>query len=250
VISHLRHELLRDLCLGFECNIEWEALPVDIRKYLITRCLGHSSLLNEDQIQFLTNKLNISSDLKFDTFLARCNYSALASALSLSLASAWVSGDKSQRAHLYQTPFGSMSILNLFARTSPTAPPSLSDKIRKYCGFVYHQIGVGCKFFSVAFVADPEYQREVKCTFSYGPHVTQSMTRVFFTSIWLWSKAIQRLLMPIFLVSSSFLIDLIIFSRPYSNANIRTFLSSTIVILLSHCGRISKAPKSLLSGGV
>jgi hypothetical protein len=201
VVSHLRKQLLRDLCLGFECDVEWEVLPVDIRKYLVDRCLGHSALLSDDQIQFLSNKLNVPSGLRFNTFLARCNYAALSGTLSISRANAWVSGDQSQRYHMYQIPLRSLSILNLFARTSPTAPPSLSDKIRKYCGFVYHQIGVGCKFFSVAFVADPEYQREVKCTFSYGPHVTQSMTRIFFTSIWLWSKAIQALLMPVFLVS-------------------------------------------------
>jgi hypothetical protein len=165
VISHLRKQLLRDLCLGFECDVEWEALPADIRKYLLARCLGHSALLSDDQIQFLCSKLNMSSGLKFDTFLARCNYAAFAGVLSLSRASSWVSGDQSRRFHLYRTSFGSMSVLNLFARTSPTAPPSLSDKIRKYCGFIYHHIGVGCKFFSVAFVADPEYQREVKCTF-------------------------------------------------------------------------------------
>jgi hypothetical protein len=201
VISHLRNQLLRDLCLGFECDAEWEALPADIRKYLITRCLGHSAPLGNDQIRFLSSKLNISSDLKFDTFLARCNHAALVDALSLSRASAWVSGDQSRRSHLYPAPLGSMSVLNLFARTSPITPHSLSDKVRKYCGFIYHQIGVGCKFFSVAFVADPEYQREVKCTFSYGPRVTQSMSRIFFMSIWLWSKAIQTLFLPIFLVS-------------------------------------------------
>jgi len=247
VTSHLRKQLLQDLCLGLECDVEWEALPADIRKYLINRCLGHPALPSpsEDQIQFLSRKLNMSSGLKFNTFLARCNYAAFAGALSLSRASAWVSGDESQRYHLHKIPLSSISVLNLFARTTPTEPPSLFDKIRKYCGFVYHQIGVGCKFFSVAFVADPEYQREVKYTFSYGPHVAQSMTRIFFTSIWLWSKAIQTLFMPIFLVSWSPLIDKIVPSKSQSDANILPLLSSTIVIVLSHCGKISKARKSL-----
>jgi hypothetical protein len=151
----------------------------------------------------------MSSGLKFDTFLARSNYAAFTGALSLSRAGSWLSGDQSRKSHSYQNVVGSISVLNLFARTSPVAPPSLSDKLRKHCGFIYHQIGIGCKFFSVAFVADPEYQREVKCTFSYGPHVTQSLSRIIFMSIWMWSKAFQQLFLPLFLVSTSTLIHLV-----------------------------------------
>jgi len=241
LISQLRKQLLRDLCLGFECDIEWEALPADIRTYLINRCLGRSAHLSNEQIQFLSSKLDISSGLKFETFLARSNYAAFTSALSLSRASSWASGDKSRGSHQYHNPLGSISVLNLFARTSPVAPPSFSDKLRKYCGFIYHQIGVGCKFFSVAFVADPEYQREVKCTFSYGPRITQSISRIFFTSIWIWSKGIQKLFLPIFLVSWSFLIQLIIVRSFRDSTNILTVLSSTVVPVSSRCGRISKA---------
>jgi hypothetical protein len=201
LISHLRKQLLKDLCLGLDCDTEWEGLPEDIREYLINRCLGLSATLNDNQIQFLSSKLNISCGLNFDTFIARSNYAVLTGALTISRAGAWLSGDQSQRSQLHLRTINSMSMLNLFARTAPIAPPSLSDRLRKYCGFIYHQIGIGCKFFSVAFVADPEYQREVKFTFSYGPHVTQSMTRFFFTTIWMWSKAIQQLFLPIFLVS-------------------------------------------------
>jgi hypothetical protein len=156
--------------------------------------------LSDDQIQYLNSKLNNSGGLEFGTFIARSNYAVLAGALSLSRASSWVSGEQSRKSQQLKHA-NSMTVLNLFARTAPLAPPSLSDKLRKYVGFIWHQIGIGCKFFSVAFVADPEYQREVNCTFSHGPHVTQSMTRWFFTSIWMWSKAIQQLFLPIFLVS-------------------------------------------------
>jgi hypothetical protein len=211
LISHLRTQLLRDLCLGFDCDTEWEALPADIRKYLIGRCLGRSAALSDGQIQILSSKLNISCGLEFGTFIARYNYAALAGARSISRATAWLTGDQSRRSQLQANLTKKISILNLFARTAPIAPPSLSDRLRKYCGFIYHQIGIGCKFFSVAFVADPEYQREVKCTFSYGPRITQSMTRFFFTGIWMWSKAIQQLFLPGFLVSFQFLL---IYSYP------------------------------------
>lgn len=201
LISHLRQQLLKDLCLGFDCDTEWEELPADIRRYLIHRCLGHSVLLSEEQVQFLRSKPNLTCGLGLDTFIARCNYAALAGALSIKRASAWLSEDQSRKPHLHLNPVNAMSTLNLFARTVPTAPPSLPDRLRKYCGYIYHQIGIGCKFFSVAFVADPEYQREVKCTFSHGPRFTQSMVRSFFTGIWIWSKAVQQLFLPIFLVS-------------------------------------------------
>jgi hypothetical protein len=129
-----------------------------------------------------------------------------------------------------------MPALNLFARTAPLAPPSLSDKLWKYFGFIWHQIGIGCKFFSVAFVADPEYQREVKCTYSHGSHVTRSMTRWFFTSIWMWSKAIQQLFLPIFLVSSPVHLR--------NHADVLVLNSSTIAKVLSPFGKTFKELKS------
>src|ERR1700730_11419361 len=49
LISHLRKQLLRDLCFGLNCDTEWEGLPEDLRKYLINRCLGHSAAPNEGQ---------------------------------------------------------------------------------------------------------------------------------------------------------------------------------------------------------
>jgi hypothetical protein len=244
LLSYLRKQLLKDLCLGFDCDTEWERLPADIRKYLIHRCLGRSAVLSDEQIEFLRSRLHMSCGLEFDTFIARSNYAVLAGVLSVSRASAWISGDQSRRSHLHLDPVNAMSLLDLFARTTPFAPPSLLDRIRKHCGFIYHQIGVGCKFFSVAFVADPEYQRELNCTFSYGPHVTQSMTRLFFTGIWIWSKAIQRLFLPIFLVRGLMSFDLIPANSFLNHANKLTLFSFTIANAWSPCGKTSKGLKS------
>ncbi|KAF8850512.1 hypothetical protein BDZ45DRAFT_809093 [Acephala macrosclerotiorum] len=48
-----------------------------------------------------------------------------------------------------------------------SSPPkyAIYDRVLKYSGAVYHYLGKVSKFFSIALVADPEYQRELDCAF-------------------------------------------------------------------------------------
>jgi hypothetical protein len=195
----MEKQLLRDLCLGFDCDLDWEDLPLDIRHYLISRCLGISKDLTEIQISFLTSKLEISAGLEFQTYVARCDYAALTGALSLSRARSWASGDESQKKH--QSLRHMKSIVDLLGSIKPPAKPSFYDMVLHYSGIIFHGAGTLCKFFAVAFVADPEYQRELNWTFSAGPRILQIITRVILNGIWILAKSFQNLLLPIFMVS-------------------------------------------------
>jgi hypothetical protein len=205
LIDHLKKELLRDLCLGFDCEIDWDNLPADIRHYLVNRCLGIHSPLSEEQTSFFNKKITCIPGQDLESYLARCDYAAFSGAISISRASSWVSGDQSRRSHRALKPQPSTrslhQIVHLLENTYSPPKYSFYDKVLKYSGMVYHHIGTLCKFFSVAFVADPEYQREVRCTFPDSSHVGNSITRGILLLIWSWSKAIQKFLLPTFMVS-------------------------------------------------
>ena len=200
ITSALKRQLMKDLCLGFDCDLEWENLPEDIRQYLVNRCVGLPYTVTEEQKIFLKAKLHISKGLDFETYLARCDYAAFTAALSLSRANSWVNGDQSQKAHHLGDAKFAISVVDLLGSIAPPVKPSLYDKVVKYCGFLYHHAGMFSKFFAVAFAADPEYQREVNWTFSDNSKVIQRLSTAIFIGIWMWAKSFQRLFLPVFLV--------------------------------------------------
>lgn len=195
----MEKRLLQDLCLGFDCDLDWKDLPLDIRHYLINRCLGVSKDLTESQISYLTSKLELAAGLDFHTYMARCDYAAFTGALALSCARSWAKGDESQRAH--QNLRHVKSIVDLLGSAKAPVKPSFYDRVLHYSGIIFHGAGTLCKFVAVAFVADPEYQRELNCTFSTAPRILQILTRVILNGIWILAKSFQNLLLPIFMVS-------------------------------------------------
>ena len=194
-------QLMKDICLGFDCDVDWEKLPEDIREHLVNRCVGLSSAVTEEQKVFLKAKLHISKGLDFDNYLARCDYAALMGALSLSRAYSWISGDQSHKAHQASDAKFVISVVDLLGSHALPAKPSVYDTTLKYCEKFYHGAGIFFKFFAVAFAADPEYQREVKWTFSDKLSVIQYLSTAIFIGIWMWAKFFQRILLPAFLVS-------------------------------------------------
>lgn len=205
ITAALTKQLNSDICLGIDCDLDWDDLPADIRQLLLNRCIGRPHVATEDQKTFFkTRSLKMSKGLSFETHIARCNYAAFNSALSLSRINAWINGEKSYKTHKTSEPKFAVSVIDLLGSIKPRYKPSLYDNTVKWCGFCYHSAGTFCKFLSIAFAADPEYQREVRWTYSGGFKYTQGFLTIVFIGIWMWAKAIQQLLLPFFLVSGLF----------------------------------------------
>lgn len=184
-IEYMQKQLLRDLCLGFDCDLEWEGLPEDIRRCILDRALGVSTILTEDQTTFLTRRLHMSTGTDIETYLARCNYGALVTASALRYARLWVAAGEFNREHNLER---TNSIVDLLSSSNVQAKPSLKDNVLLYAGNIYHGLGTMAKFFFVAFVADPEYQRELKWTISNTPRLLKATSRVILNGIWILSK--------------------------------------------------------------
>jgi len=198
LVSYFRKQLLQDLCLGIDCDIDWEGLPLDIRQHFLDRCLGKSLDLTEAQESFLSSILTLSKSSTLKTHISRCNYAAVTSAESLSRAIAWRGGDQSTSAP--HTLSFKKSIADLLSSTPASTKRSFSEKMFAYSGLIYHGAGTLSKFFTVAFIADPEYHRELNYTFSRGPRILNTFPRHFFGGIWILAKSVQNLLLPIFMV--------------------------------------------------
>lgn len=226
ITGWLSRDVLKSLCLGFDSNLDAEDLPGDLREYIINRCMGKSGTLTNAQTTLLNSKLNRTPGLPFEAYIARCNYAAVSGSRMLALVNLWAKQHRSSLSGLPPFSFQSPSSIgatssrpssaasnhsSLFSASSSslrvldlranTAPPKLTlyDRVHHYMGVVYHFAGKLCKFLSVASVADPEFQRELRCSFPGDSHVGNTVTRFILLSIWFWSKAVQSLLLPVFL---------------------------------------------------
>jgi hypothetical protein len=199
--GHFKGQLLQDLCLGFSPDLQWDKLPDNIRKYLVKRCLGHSNSPSESQSRYLRSTLFEESGTDLEVYMARCDYAVFIAALCYSRATTspskeLIPDDSSQGSGKAIT-----SADTLIFQTSTPAKRSIFDAPRQIFSYVYHKTGTACKFFTVAFVADAEYQREPNFVLSNSPKIVATITMFLLSCIWVFSKSIQRLLLPWFLVS-------------------------------------------------
>lgn len=199
--KYFRRQLLQELCLGFPPDIRWDRLPDGIRKYLVNRCLCQSNPPSESQRKYLASALCESSGLELDVYIARCDFAAFMAGLCYHRAAESPSKELMQDDSLQSSDKSFISADNLTVESSTLAKWPLSKIPRQLSSYIYHKIGTACKFFAVAFVADAEYQRELDCVLSDCPVIIAKVTIFFLCSIWIFCKSIQRLLLPIFLVS-------------------------------------------------
>jgi hypothetical protein len=211
LVDSQRAQLLRDLCLGFDLNIDSDTLPPEIRTNLVNRCLGVLKPFTADQTDFINKKVNHTPGLDFETYVARRNYSAFWSAREINRAISWASDHDRRSSYIqrsHEKPHRlhengqEIKVIHLAEHISPPRY-TMYDIVLKYAGMVYHYAGKLCKFFCIAFVADPEYQRELRCAFPGSSNVGNSMARFILLAIWTWAKAIQQLLLPMILVGKS-----------------------------------------------
>lgn len=200
--DYFKRQLLQDLCLGFSPDLQWDRMPENIRKYLLNRCLGQPCSLSEAQVDYLKSSICEGSTLDLGDYIARCDYAAFTVALYYARA---VTSHTKEFVDEDTLTSGGGSI---YSTDALIFKPSISTKRQLYnipgqiLGHIYHKVGVMCKFFAVAFVADAEFQRELECILSGSPKIVASIVIFFLSAIWVYSKSIQNLLLPWFLVSS------------------------------------------------
>ncbi|KAJ5357846.1 hypothetical protein N7541_005004 [Penicillium brevicompactum] len=189
VVRWAKKELLRQLCLGFEADLHWDKLPTEVRDVLLKRCLGQQCSLSNSQRQWLQQNLcNFDTD-DLDIHVARCNLGA-ATAISVLDYAHWGTGE----AALPKEPETSKYISYM-----PRKLPIALSMIRSPASYVYHKLGTMVKFFVVALVADPEFQREFSHVTQDLPTVIRVPTVFLMNMVWVYSKLMQDFCLSFFL---------------------------------------------------
>ncbi|ATZ45868.1 hypothetical protein BCIN_01g05710 [Botrytis cinerea B05.10] len=189
-------EILRHTAIGCNPNIDWEGLPTEIRELILDRCTGQVDALTTDQHSWVrANKLK---GLPIATFLARRNFGAFVATekkrytLEFAKTAPVESSDKHEKSN----------IMNLFGKTQTRRLTAdlITKQLKWPFSKVYHTIGHCLKLFAIAFVAEPELQRELNYTMKSTPKYMRSIVMFLITGIWSYANFLQGILMPIFLL--------------------------------------------------
>ncbi|GAD97218.1 glycosyl transferase, group 1 family protein [Paecilomyces variotii No. 5] len=187
--SWANKELLKQLCLGFQADLDWDRLPKRIREVLVKRCLSQTCELTNMEWQWLRESLCKFDTNDLETHVSRCNLGARM-ALSV-LEHAWNNDEAMLGPKNLET---STSVPDLNAESSGNLGYSLSP-----VKHLINTIGAVIKFFVTAMIADVEFQREFDYFMKDRPAIVRIPSVFLLNFVWTYAKTIQDIGLMFFL---------------------------------------------------
>lgn len=174
-----RKELLKQLCLGYDPDLCWDDLPAGIRLAMLQRVANLPCSITEQDWAWLDKNLSREGGVTVATYVARCNFGASkATDLQCIANNASNVSDYAKQAQIVDEMPRLPTKLHFF-----TAPLS----------YLYHLVGLACKFFIIAMVADPEFQREFRFVMSKKPPVIRAPLVFLLSCVWTYARFIQHI---------------------------------------------------------
>jgi hypothetical protein len=185
VTRFAKRQLLKQLCLGFNCDTDWDALPRDIRNILLRRCMGEDTCISDHQWEWLQQTLCESQmdTRELGTYIARCN---LGASMSVNIHNYALVSCESYSGQENQTD-------------SPVSSKIKLSFLKAPFSWTYHTTGKMVKFFIIAIVADPEFQREFDYVISKRSTIIKVPVTFLANMLWSYGKLFQNWLLPVFL---------------------------------------------------
>jgi glycosyltransferase involved in cell wall biosynthesis len=198
VIKNGNRALLYYLLLGLDCDTDWDNLPETIRSFLLKRCCGKPCRVTSDQLIWVRSRFCKENALDINQYIARCNLGANFTVLVNSFAEAL------EREYAYrdrpEPPVSSYEtfLSAPFPLSTNDSEKQLIDSLSLPFTRIHHALRVCLKFFVVALVADPEFQRELDYLMSGKPWIIRWPVTCVLNSIWLFCKTLQQIILPLF----------------------------------------------------
>lgn len=195
-------QALRSRCLGYDPDIEWESLPREIRSLLIERCLGrHANVTKSQQDWLLFDKTQASINLK--TRVARSNFGAFVADSSKYYALGAREEPSKNLCEYSESTLDPLIFLNNVPPIHKISSKIVIRALKTPFSVVYHTLGICLRLIAIAFVAEPELQRELNYVLQSADSSTRYIVLFFVTALWRYTKALQDAVMSIFLLHGS-----------------------------------------------
>lgn len=188
---------IRYLALGFDPDLDWEHLPREIRELIVKRVIHQEDTLTKSQQEWLV--FNHVKRIPIKTFLARCNFGAYV-AMSNRRYALGARNENSTDTFYHQDTLTSLSFLRVTPPLAKFSAQKIWHDVKGPFSTVYHNIGIFLKLLAIAFVAEPEFQRELDYAIHKNQKHVRRMILFFATGVWKYTQFIQGTLMPVFLL--------------------------------------------------
>jgi hypothetical protein len=194
-----RKELLRNLCLGQDIETQWDNLPLEIRRLFLRRCLGVRGAFTNTEMSWILANVAAEDTCNILSRVARYDLGAY---LAINKYNYFQHrGDQAldEKEYRQMTADIQESYHPVLNRSAFTLFDIFKEYIRLPLAYVYHTAGTWVKFFFLACMADPEYQRELKGALAQIPCFLAVPVTFILTGLWIYSRAAMSIALPFFL---------------------------------------------------
>lgn len=193
-------ELLSHVLLGLNADHDWDMSPACLRKDLLDRWEGKTSRLTAEDATWLSERFGRQDNLQR---VARGNLGAALAILVGSHAKSMLGVDSEKDLVSLSSSVTDEWLVE--AERLATAKQHNSHFL-DICLYGFRRVFDGArfalKFLVISTVADPEYQRELDYVLADKPFLVRWPAKTVLIGIWLYCKTLQRIILPVFLVST------------------------------------------------
>lgn len=194
-----RTELLRNLCLGYDCETQWDILPLDIRRLFLRRCLGARGPFTNTEMSWINANVPAEDSCTILSRVARYDLGAYLSVNKLNFFLERGDQALSEKEYRQMTADIQESYHPVLNRSAVSILSIFTEYVRLPITYVYHTMGTWVKFFLLACMADPEYQRELNGALIRTPRFLAKPATFVLTGLWIYSRLAMSVVLPFFL---------------------------------------------------
>lgn len=194
-----RNDLLRHLCLGVDCETQWDDLPLDIRRLFLRRCIGIRAPYTNTEMAWIHANVAVEESCMILSCIARYDLGAYLAATRYSFFKNRGDQALSNKEYRQMTADIQRAYYPVLNRSAISVFSLFTEYVRLPIAYVYHSAGTWVKFFVLACMADPEYQRELNGALTHVPRVVSQLATFILTGLWIYSRNAMSVALPFFL---------------------------------------------------
>jgi hypothetical protein len=194
-----RRDLLRYLCLGYDCETQWDILPLDIRRLFLRRILGARGPYTNTEMSWINTNVPAEDACTILSRIARYDLGAFLVVNKYNYFKKHQNQPGEEKEYRQKTADIQESHHPVLNRSATSILSIFSNYIRIPVAYLYHTVGTWIKFFVLAAMADTEYQRELKCALGSTPRFVAKPVTFLLTGLWIYSRWAMSFSLPFFL---------------------------------------------------
>ncbi|PVH97644.1 glycosyltransferase family 4 protein [Periconia macrospinosa] len=197
--TQCRKEILRHLSFGYDCDKDWDNLPLEIRRMFLRRCMGARGPYTNTEMTWINKHVAAEDSCTILSRIARYDLGAYLAVSKYNYFKSRGGRQLSEKDYRQVTADIQEAHHPVLNRSATSVLGRVFKKVTAPAIYTYHTLGQWIKFFVLACMADLEYQRELKCALGRTPLFIAKPVTFILTGLWIYSHAAMSRVLPFFL---------------------------------------------------